>query len=1303
MAGTAPEGHGRGPLWIAAFAATSAVAIGVVALIGYATGAPVLTSWNLGWPPMPPITAAESVLAGSGLLLILPGESRRVIHRLGRAAGGVVAATAATVLVEYVTGARLIDTVLFPHRIRTWAINEVPGRPSLHMAVGFLFAGLCLVVLDTTMTRTTFVGRLLVPAVLLIGTMASLGDLYGAVYIKTGSATLPGTSGTASTALLALGVGLTLSRPDRPPGHVFTGRCPGGRAIRRLAPSVAAILIAAVLLTAVGQSSAPIDSGLAVTVATGMVITCLYLLFLRTGAAMEAADRKLRDERDYIRSVLDSLREGVLTAAADGQILHATPRWCEITGYAASDVLGLRPPYPWWPPERRSMMAELMDTTLCTPGAREIDTCIVRADGTRVDVLLTVCPVPARDGQVMRLVTYRDLTERKAAEAERQRMSDQVDHFFEMSGDLLCIVDRDGYFQRLNPAWERTLGFTLGELMSRPYLEFVHPDDAERTYADARQMLAAGVRLANFENRFQCRDGSYCWLSWSATLADGGAMIYGVGRDTTAQREADHNQAFLASIVNSTDDAVIGKTLDGTIISWNAAAERMYGYSAAEAIGRSIRILTLPGQFDEIEKILAGLRAGGPVVHRESLRRRADGSRLRVSLTISPIRDRNGSIVGAASIARDVTAHAAAEQRFRRLVQTAPDAMIIVDGGGRIVLANDQTGRLFGYPSDDLVGVSVEQLMPASARHRHVRHRKAYVAAPHNLLMGSGMELSGLRRDGTEFPIEISLAPLQTDEGVMISGAIRDISRRREVEQALASARDDALAAAKLKSQFVAMVSHEIRTPMNGVIGLAGLLLNTPLNSEQLRYAEAIGTSGRALLGIINDILDFSKIEAGKITIVRADFDLVEVLDTVTDIAAEAACGKDVDVICYYPPHLPETVHGDGGRLRQTLLNLVGNAVKFTPRGQVILRAEPAADAIMFTVTDTGLGIAAHDLPRLFEPFVQAEATTSRQYGGTGLGLTISRQFIELMGGELTAQSTLGQGSMFAFTIPLPETVAAGSADRPTGDSRRLLVIDGHPVRRRLIVEHARSWGMTVTEAADGRQALNRAGRPAPELVVLDESLLRGDEQLTAAMGAVATIGECHLALLASPNRGAEATALADLGAHLLIKPVGPRRLRAYLNGARTPGTDPGDPDTTTGRPGPGPRDRVRILLAEDNEINQLVAEDLLDLLGFDCDLAQNGEEVLRLTGTHSYRAILMDCHMPTMDGYQATAALRAREAPGQHIPIIAMTAGALAEDREQCFAAGMDDYLAKPIDTTALRAALERWTSDLTSPAEQL
>ena len=644
----------------------------------------------------------------------------------------------------------------------------------------------------------------------------------------------------------------------------------------------------------------------------------------------------------------------------------------------------------------------------------------------------------------------------------------------------------------------------------------------------------------------------------------------------------------------------------------------------------------------------------------------------------------------------------------------ASDAMVIIDSRGRIVLVNEQTERLFGYPAAELVGQPVEMLVPHQLRDLHVHHRDNYLAAPQIRQMGTGLELSGLHRDGTEFPIEISLAPIDTDEGSMASAAIRDITERLEAEHALASARDEALAAARVKSQFVAMVSHEIRTPMNGVIGLTALLLDTPLQPVQRRYTEAIRSSGRALLTIINDILDFSKIEAGKIELSETGFELDNLIESAVQVAAEAGRGKDIEVACYYPPALPAAVRGDDGRLRQVLLNLLGNAVKFTEHGEVTLLAHPAANApddspqTTFTVTDTGIGIAPDDLKLLFQPFSQVDAATNRQFGGTGLGLTIARQLIELMGGHLDVRSQPGQGSQFSFTIPLtlqpgppaPRTRASNSLS-----AQRLLIIDDNPASRQLLSEHARAWGMDATAVPDSRAALDllrsAAEQHRPYQVSIIDRHMPGlsGVHLTHQIKADPAIAAIKVVMLTSGSYQDEEDATAAGAVAALPKPVGLSQVYNCLVELLDPGAAQA---ARQAQASPARNrasvDRGLILLAEDNEINQMVAADNLAMLGYRVDIARNGIEAVQLATTTPYQAILMDCQMPKMDGYTATAQLRNQERPDQHIPIIAMTAGALPEDKQRCLDAGMDDYLTKPIDPDQLRAALTRWAAK-TSP----
>jgi len=1293
-----------------AAASLTAVVLPGVALLGYVTGLRILAQLVPAGPAMVPGTAVALVLAGAGLWLVAVSSPPPGRRRASQALSLIVALYGVGVLVEYLTGHNSgAGTLLFPDRVRAWSAGLIPGRPAPYTAVALLVTGLAVALLDVDVRGGYRPGRVLAPAGGLVAGVALVGHAYGLTYLSGPSAVVTMAYNTAA-ALVALSVGLICCRPDRPAAIVFLGKGQGGVAVRRLAPIVfVTVLLVGALLTAVGSRDLPAE-GTLVAAAGAALVLLLYITFLRAGTALNHADSALRAERDFSQTVLNSLREGVLTTTADGVVVDVTPRWCVITGYPAQDVVGRAPPYPWWPPERLAEMTENRTVALVADTVTDFDMVIRRKDGTDVEVLVTTSLVNSRTGTRLLVCTYRDLTERNRIEAERRHAAERLNHFFDISTDLLCVAGSDGYFKNVNPSWTRTLGFTAEELTGRPYIEFIHPDDVERTNTEASELFELGKTTASFENRFRCRDGTYRRLNWNAIPVPDEGLVYAVARDTTDRWHAEEVRARLAAIVEGTQDAIIGKALDGAITSWNPAAERQYGYTAIEAVGHNIRMILPPEHPDEIADILDRISRGQPIQLHNAVRVRKDGSRLHVAVSISPIQDSYGFIIGAASIARDVTERMKAEERFQRLVLAAPDAMLIAEADGTIVLVNEQTERLFGYRAADLIGEPVELLIPAQLRSQHAAHRHDYHAAPQIRRMGVGLELVGQRRDGSQFPVEISLAPLDSDQGTLVSAAIRDITERRQVEQTLAHARDEALAAAQLKSQFVAMVSHEIRTPMNGVIGLTNLLLEAPLEPGPRRYAQAIRTSGQALLLIINDILDFSKIEAGKIELVDVDYDLDRLLDDVTRAVAEPARDKELEIVAYYPPDLPITLRGDAGRLRQALLNLLGNAVKFTEHGEVQLRAEPAPAAsdggpqVTFTVTDTGIGIDAKDLPRLFEPFSQVDGSTNREFGGTGLGLTITRQLVKLMHGRLDVQSRPGHGSRFSFTIPVAvRSDPAGRklfADRLSG--RKLLVVDGNPTKRQLISQHARAWGMIPSEAPDGHTAVDLLHHAAQhrrpyDVAVIDQNMPDLDGlQLARQVTADSGLPPLNLVLLTSGSHRDDQIA-ADVGAAVLPKPISPSQLYNCLLGILDPHTARTSQQASI--TDLHPNARGLILLAEDNTINQMVAVDTLAILGYQVDIARNGLEALELAGTKPYLAILMDCQMPKMDGYTATTELRHRENPNRHIPIIAMTAGALTEDKQRCIAAGMDDYLAKPIDPDQLQAALDRWTTETTTP----
>ena len=805
-------------------------------------------------------------------------------------------------------------------------------------------------------------------------------------------------------------------------------------------------------------------------------------------------------------------------------------------------------------------------------------------------------------------------------------------------------------------------------------------------------------------------------------LKSGKAFQREVEERRRAEASLEHERFLLHTMLEHLPDAIYFKDKQGTFTRVSHSLADRLGCDASDVIGKSDEDffpIEYASEARADEEAL--MRSGKPLIGKEENPHWADDKETWVSTTKVPLPDQDGRIVGTFGLSHDITAQKTAEANFRRVIDAAPNPLLVVNELGKIELVNAATNRVFGYEQGVLVGQPVEMLVPERLRHDHEAQRRRFLEQPIARAMGPDRQLCGRRQDGSEFPLEIGLNPVRLSDRMAVLASVMDITERKQVQDALVAAKQAAEAANRAKSDFLANMSHEIRTPMNAIIGITELLLDGDLEDTHRDYLTTVLESAELLLAIINEILDFSKIEAGHLELEQLEFDLRDELADTLRTLSTRAFEKGLELASSVAADVPLRVWGDPVRIRQIVLNLVGNAIKFTERGEVVVDVSCKSIStqnvtLEVAVQDTGVGIPEDRLQSIFSAFAQADTSTSRRFGGTGLGLTISARLVEAMDGRIWVDSALGVGSTFSFTIQLriSESQSTERLEIPDLSQFRVLVVDDNATNRRILAEMLRNWGMQVDVVEGGREAMEFLQQVAIEektipLVLSDVNMPDMDGfTLAHRLRQTASLKEAVIVLLTSGGRAGDAERRESLGISAqLIKPVKQSelletilvavgQLRAAVK-EQSRQREPGLPNLKS----------LRILLAEDGKANQKLAVGLLEKWGHRVTVAENGRAALHCWEGEPFDLILMDLQMPEMDGFEATKRIRKKEGEsGLHIPIVAMTAHAMKGDRERCLESGMDGYVAKPIRQQDLHESLAKFfgsteiMADLPTPA---
>ncbi|QDC43626.1 PAS domain S-box protein [Methylophilus medardicus] len=877
-------------------------------------------------------------------------------------------------------------------------------------------------------------------------------------------------------------------------------------------------------------------------------------------------------------------------------------------------------------------------------------------------------------------------------------------------------LDKQGYIKTWNMGAQRIKGYAAEEVIGKHFSLFYPADDIASGLVGRILQEACDQGKFEDEGLRVRKNGSMFYASvvirpiWAA---DGSLDGFSkVTRDITERKQSQSSlhekQQFISSITDAMREAVYALDKNGLLIFMNPEAEKILGWKLKELYGKSMHDTThhlrVDGSTLPYEECIVrrAMLTGKSISSDDEVFITKDKIVLPVAINASPLRNDN-EIIGSVVIFRDIRREKLVEEslrenaaRMRKLLEISPIAVRILSlGSNKVIFANQSYAEMLSVDAESMIGTNPNGFYKYPDEYNQIL---AELSAGKSVIN----QLVELRSNqGREIWVVASYYNIDYGGDRCILGWFYDVT---ELRQAKEIAED----AAKMKSEFLSTMSHEIRTPMNGVIGMIDLLLDTPLDKEQANFATTIKECSYALLSILNDILDFSKIEAGKLEIVEQEFEVQPMVEACIDLFASKALEKNIQLISYIAPDVYPLLIGDSGRLRQIILNLLGNAIKFTASGMIKLEVHVREDAhdhqaVYFEVSDTGIGLTPQVINKLFKPFTQADGSVTRKYGGTGLGLSICKRLLEAMHGNIGVESKPGAGSNFWFALPLKKGMQGLISSKDALINSQSLLVSSQPnVIKDMLLKTIEHWGGNVdsmdstthmldsladVEAYDLLILLNpEAGFDLPALLAAIDA-----KQLTTRVLVFSddkSFAQIHYpklyvsGLMPFKQTGVYGALVKALDRRKMDAPVHSERRRRAIQPAVLPVVDK----------------NILILLVDDNEVNRMVAERQLTKLGYAVDTAKDGLQALEKLQQQAYRLILMDCQMPVMDGFEATRTIRKQEqGSGQHMPIVAMTANAMNGDREQCFEAGMDAYLTKPVNIQALQETLQKWIPENT------